>query len=195
VVHGGGHEQRRDRRALLVAVPVGQHDDPGARGDGLGDLRPELLDRLGERGAATVDVEVPGDPDGGVTGEVAVVVDVQDLGQLVVVDDRERQEELPAGRRHGLQQVLLRPEGAPETGHQLLADGVQRRVRDLGEQLPEVVVEQARAVRERRDGRVGAHRTDRLGTAGGHRRHQDAQLLLGVPEHHLPPDDGLVAGP
>ena len=59
-------------------------------------------------GAAAVDVEVAGDPDGGEAGQVAVVVDVQDLGQLVVVDDRERQEHLPAGRRGGLQQVLLR---------------------------------------------------------------------------------------
>ena len=63
-------------------------------------------------GAAAVDVEVAGDPDGGEAGQVAVVVDVQDLGQLVVVDDRERQVHLPAGRRGGLQQVLLRPEGA-----------------------------------------------------------------------------------
>ena len=53
-------------------------------------------------GAAAVDVEVAGDPDGGEAGQVAVVVDVQDLGELVVVDDRERQEHLPAGRRGGL---------------------------------------------------------------------------------------------
>ena len=31
VVHGRGHEQRRDRRALLVAVAVGEHDDRGRR--------------------------------------------------------------------------------------------------------------------------------------------------------------------
>ena len=140
--------------------------------------------RLGQRRPAAVDVEVAGDPDGGVPGQVAVVVDVQDLGQLVVVDDRERQEHLPAGRRHGLQQVLLRAEGAAEAGHQLLADGVQRRVGHLGEQLAEVVVEQPRAVRQRRDRGVGAHRADRLGTGGRHRRHQDAQLLLGVAEQH-----------
>src|SRR3712207_8871896 len=28
VVHRGGHQQRRDRGALLVAVAIGQHDDP-----------------------------------------------------------------------------------------------------------------------------------------------------------------------
>ena len=148
-----------------------------------------------QRRAAAVDVEVAGDPDGGEAGQVAVVVDVQDLGQLVVVDDRERQVHLPAGRRGGLQQVLLRAEGATQAGDQLLADGVQRRVGHLREQLPEVVVEQPRAVGQGGDRGVGAHRADRLGAGRGHRRHQDAQLLLGVAEEHLPADDGLVAGP
>jgi hypothetical protein len=120
---------------------------------------------------------------------------VQDLGQLVVVDDRIGQEHLAAGRRHGLQQVLLRPERAPEAGHQLLADGIQRRVRDLGEQLAEVVVEQPGPVRERRDRRVGAHRADRLHPAGRHRRDEDPQFLLGVAEQLLAADDGLVARP
>src|ERR671913_244263 len=95
-------------------------------------------DGIGEREAAAVDVVVPGDPDGGVSRQVAVVVDVQDLGQLVVVDDRERHGHLAAGRRGGPQQVLLRTEGAPEAGHQLLADGVQRRGGYLGGQLPRV---------------------------------------------------------
>ena len=44
VVHGRRHQQRRDRRALLVAVAVGQHDDPRAGGDRLGDLGAQLLD-------------------------------------------------------------------------------------------------------------------------------------------------------
>ena len=151
--------------------------------------------RLGQRRPAAVDVEVAGDPDRGVAGQVAVVVDVQDLGELVVVDDRERQEHLPAGRRGRVEEVLLRAEGAPEAGHQLLADGVQRRVGHLGEQLAEVVVEQPGAVGQRGHRGVGAHRADRLGAGGRHRRHQDAQLLLGVAEQQLPADDGLVAGP
>jgi hypothetical protein len=113
VVDGGGHQQRRDRARVLVAVPVGQHDDPGAGGDRLADLGAQLLDGLRQRRPAAVDVEVAGDPDGGVAGQVAVVVDVQDLGQLVVVDDRVGQEQLPAGRRGGLQQVLLGPKVRP----------------------------------------------------------------------------------
>ena len=53
---------------------------------------------------------------------------------------------LPAGRRGGLHQVLLRAETAAEAGHELLADGIQRRVGHLREQLAEVVEEQPGAV-------------------------------------------------
>ena len=56
-----------------------------------------------------------------------------------------------------------------QRGDQLLADGVQRRVGDLGEQLGEVVEEQPRPVRQHRHRGVGAHRADRLGAGAGHR--------------------------
>jgi hypothetical protein len=79
-------------------------------------------------------------------------------------------------------QVALRADRRAQAGHQLLPDGVQRRVGDLGEQLVEVVVEQPGAGGQRRDRGVGAHRPDRLGAGPGHRRYEDLQLLLGVAE-------------
>ena len=89
----------------------------------------------------------------------------------------------------GLQQVALRAERGAQRGDQLLADGVQRRVGDLREQLGEVVEEQPRALGERGDRRVGAHGADRLGAGPGHRREDDAQLLLGVAEGLLAAGD------
>ena len=131
------------------------------------------------------------DPHAGEARLVAVVVDVQDLGQLVVVDHRERQDDLAAVRRGRLEDVALGADDAGQRGHDLLADGVQRRVRDLREELGEVVEDHARSRREDGDRRVGAHRADRLGSGAGHRLDDDAQLLLGVAEGLLPPRDGL----
>ena len=86
VVHGTGEQQRRDRRELGGGVPVGEHDDAGAVGDRLGHLRADLVEPVGQRPAAALDgVEATGDV-GGVAGQVAVAVDVPDLGQLVVGD-------------------------------------------------------------------------------------------------------------
>ena len=47
-------------------------------------------------------------------------------------------------------------------GDDFLADGINRRVRDLREELLEIVVEQLRLVREHRQRRVRAHRAERL---------------------------------
>ena len=95
-----------------------------------------------------------------------------------------------AGRR--LEQVRLRADGAAERGDELLADGVQRRVGDLREQLAEVVEQQPWLVAERRDRGVGAHRADRLGAGVRHRGQQDPQLLLGVAEDLLAAGDRRV---
>ena len=116
---------------------------------------------------------------------VAVVVDVDDPGQVLVVEHRPRQHDLATRRRRRAQQVLLRSHDSRQRGDDLLPDRVQRRIGDLREQLDEVVVEQARALRQRRDGGVGAHRPERLATRGGHRGEQDPQVLLGVAERAL----------
>lgn len=164
VVDGGGEQQRGDRRVLGVGVPVGEDDEAGVELDGGVGLGADLLDALGEGLAAAGDAVEPGEGDGLHAGHVAVGVDVDELGQLVVVDDRERQGDGATGGRGGLQQVALRAERRVQRGDQLFADGVQRRVGDLREQLGEVVEEQPGALGERGDGRVGAHGADRLGS-------------------------------
>ena len=85
--------------------------------------------------------------------------------------------------------MLCGTERGAQRGDELLADRVQRRVGDLREQLGEVVEEQPRALGQRGDRRVRAHRAERLGTGLGHRREDDAQLLLGVAEGLLAAGD------
>ena len=134
----------------------------------------------------------PADPGRGEARQVAVPVDVLDLGELVVVDDREAEHHLTAVRGRRGEQVLVRADRDAEAGDELLADRVQRRVGDLGEELAEVVEQQPRPGREDRDRGVGAHRADRLGAGPGHRGQQQPQLLLGVAEGLLAPGDAGV---
>ncbi|MPM13783.1 hypothetical protein SDC9_60142 [bioreactor metagenome] len=192
VVDRGGEQQRRDRRPLLLGVPVGEHQDAGPVGDRRGGLLAQLVEPVLQGLGARLDRVEPAQDVRLVAGQVAVLVDPDDLGQLVVVEDRERQHDLAAGRRARLEQVLLRADGVEQAGDQFLTDGVQRRVRHLGEVLDEVVEHQLRALRQHRDGRVGAHRADRLGTGVGHRRDDLAQLLLGVAEDLLAAGDRRV---
>ena len=189
VVDGRGEQQRRDRRQVGGRVPVGEHDDARPVGDRGADLGADLVDPRGHRRSPALDVVETARDVGDEAGHVAVTVDVTDLGQVVVGDDRERQDHLPARGRRRLQEVGLGTDGAVERGHELLADRVQRRVGDLREQLGEVVEDQPRLLRQRRDRGVGAHRADRLGAGVGHRREQDPQLLLGVAEDLLAPGD------
>ena len=185
VVHGRGEQQRRDRRQVGGGVPVREHDDARAIGDRGADLGADLVDPRGHRRSPALDVVETARDVGDEAGHVAVTVDVTDLGQVVVGDDREGQHHLPARGRRRLEEVGLGTDGAVERGDELLADRVQRRVRHLGEQLGEVVEDQPRLVRQRRDRGVGAHRADGLRAGVGHRREEDAQLLLGVAEDLL----------
>ena len=139
-------------------------------------------------------LEEPVDGEGLEARRLAVLVDVHQLGQVVAVDHRQRQQDLAARAAARLEQVGLGADGGRQRGHQLLADGVEGRVGHLGEELGEVVVEQARAVREHRDGRVRAHRAERLGARAGHRGEDDAQLLVRVAEQALLGDDAAVLG-
>ena len=85
----------------------------------------------------------------------------------------------------GVEEVALGPDRGRQGGHQLLADGVEGRVGHLGEELGEVVVEQAGTVREDGDGGVRAHGAQRLAPGAGHRGQDDPQLLGGVAEQAL----------
>ncbi len=163
LVHGGGEQQGRDRRPFGGGVPVGQHEHPGAGGDGLVGLQPTSLDGLLQRLGAAVHVIQTGDDGGGEPGQVALLVHPHQLGQVVVVQHRERQHDLPAGPRAGLQQVRLRADDGRQRGDHRLPDGVQRRVGDLREQLAEVVEDQPRPGGQHRLRGVGAHRADALG--------------------------------
>src|SRR5215813_4709619 len=110
---------------VLVASPVGQDEDARAGVDCLGAGSADLLDRAGQCLAPAVYAVAPVDELALEPGQVAVSVDVPDLGKLVVGDNRMRDDNLPARRRPWCEQVLLRADGAGERGHHFFADRVQ----------------------------------------------------------------------
>ena len=98
VVDGSREQQRRDRREVAAGVAVGEHDEAGSVGDRLRHLGEDLLEAVAHGGRSPGDVVEAADDVGGVAGQVAVGVDVHDLGELVVVDDGEVEDELAGVR-------------------------------------------------------------------------------------------------
>ena len=117
-----------------------------------------------------------------------------DLLELLVAQHRRRERELAAGVGGGLEEVALRPDRGLHRHDDLLADGVDRRVRHLREELLEVGEERLRLLREHRERRVVAHGAEGLGAVGRHGRDEQLHVLLGVAEDLLAPEHGLVVG-
>ena len=185
-MHGRGDEQRGDRRALGVGVAIGEDDEVRAVGDRLAHLRPHVVDRHPQPRAAFGDRVVAVDGERREAGHRAfAVVDEPQLRQLLVGEDRRRAHDLAARVGAGFEQVALGADRRVERRHQRFEVGVERRVRDLREQLLEVLVEHARPVGDHRHRRVGAHRAERLDRVARHRSDDEAQILLRVTEHAL----------
>ena len=180
-MHGGDGKQRRDRHALGAQAPVREDDDVHAIGDGVVGLVADPLDGDGHARRAVGDR--PGDVDRARVEDV--VVDLAQLLELVVADDRLVHHELVRMLGRLGEQVALGAHAGAQAHHDQLADRVDRRVGHLREELLEVGEERRLAVGHDRERRVVAHRADRLLGVGGHRRQQHPQVLLGVAEGEL----------
>ena len=120
-------------------------------------------------------------------------IDLPQLFQLVVFENRPLQGDLAAARRLGLQQIALGTDLGLGRGNQFLAQRVERGISNLSEVLLEVVVEELRPLRQRRQRRVVAHRADRVLEHLDHRLEEDAQILKRIAKSLLPVEHVLVA--
>ena len=189
VVHSRGEQQRRNRREGTTGVTVGKHDEAHPGGDGQGHLGEDLV-KTGLHGDGPAGHVIEAlDQVRGKTGQIAVRVDVNDLGQLVIVEHRERQDELASVSRSDGERVALRTDQRAEGCDQLLADGVKGWVGHLGKQLGEVVKKQPRPLGQHRNGAVSAHRAQCLPPRPAHRRQENPQFFLGVAERLLTTGD------
>ncbi len=181
VVHAADGDQRRDRDALGVDAAVGEDQHVDAVLEDLLGLGAHAVERLqhalGPVGDRPRDVERVGAEDLG--------VDLAQLLQLGVAQDRRLHAELVGVLGRLVEQVLLGADAGRHAHHHGLADRVDRRVGDLREELLEVGEQQRRLLREHGQRRVVAHRADRLLALRRGRREQDAQVLLGPAERAL----------
>ena len=175
MMHGGAGQQRGDRNPVGAGHAVGQDDDVDAFAHRAFGARAEFIEHLLHARRAEAGVE------GGVERprpemRLGDVGDRADLLQVAVGQDRLTHfEALGGGKPLQVEQVRPRPDDRDEAHHELLANRVDRRVRDLREVLLEIGVEQLRLVRHGRNRRVGAHRADRFLSRCRHRRHQQLQ--------------------
>ena len=119
---------------------------------------------------------------------------MDELREVVDSDDRELEAYLARRTRGGVEQIALATDGGSERRDELLADRVERWIRHLRKQLEEVIEQQPWSIRQRRDGRVRAHRTDRLHASRRHRGEDEAEIFLGDAEQALLVDQRLVVG-
>ena len=173
VVHRAHREERRDGD-LAVGGAVGEdhHVRPGAHG--LLDARVKLLEGDLERvlaAVATVRHREALRPE-------ALSVETGDAVELVLGEDGVLEADETAVGARVLEHVAVVADIEDRRGDEALAQGVDRRVRDLGEELVEVVEERPGATREHRERHVGAHGGQRGRPLLGH----GADRLLHVVE-------------
>ena len=166
VVHARRREQARDRSVRGAHAAIRQDQDRVARLHGIARALAKVRHRALEPGPVVGGIEQHRQGD----GAEPLVLEVPQLRRLLVADDGVLDFDLPARLGPRIEQVALGPDRRLHRRHQLLADGVERRVRHLREELLEIVVEQPRPVREHGQRRVGAHRADRLLGVERHRR-------------------------
>mmetsp|Transcript_90221 Transcript_90221/g.255082 ORF Transcript_90221/g.255082 Transcript_90221/m.255082 type:complete len:226 (-) Transcript_90221:1042-1719(-) len=202
-MQGANGEQGADRDAVLVGAAVAEdHEgDLVAKDGGLG-LLAHLVQPLREQRLLPHGPVRHARPRGGIrecvrhverdTREAhGLLVEVQQRVEAARAQHGRVQEHAPAGLRPRVQQAQLRPDGAGQ-GHDVrLADGVDGRVRGLGEQLHEVVEGHLGQLGQARQRRVRTHRAERFVGALHHWRDEHVQLLVRVPEVFQQRQDAL----
>ena len=101
-------------------------------------------------------------------------LDVAQLCELLIVNQRRFELDHPAAVRAGACEITFRADKSDTRGHQLFADRVNRWIGDLCEQLLEVVIHRLRLIGEDGEWRVVTHRAERLLASFGARAEDEA---------------------
>ncbi len=158
MVHGAAGEERADRDALGSDLPIGEDDQTVALVDRLFRLCTDAIQ--GPRESVPPLGLRPGDVDRACLP--AAVIDVLERRELLVAENRMRHAQPVRVLLGRLQQIQLRPDVTVHRHDDLLADRIDGRIRDLREELLEVVVDHAWLVGETGQRRVVAHRAHRI---------------------------------
>ena len=177
VVHAAHGEQRRHGH-LARRGAVAQHHDVHAVADRSLNVLCKLLERSLQRALAGI-AAVHGTETAGLK---AHAVDGADTLELLLVEQRALQANQLASRAGVLEQVAVVAQVERGRGDHMLAKGVDGRVRDLSEQLIEIVVEGARLLGQAGQRRIDAHRGERRLALLGHGTHDLVNIIPVIPE-------------
>ncbi len=180
MMDGRAGEQRRYGNIVRSRAAIGENDNVDAFAHGRLRADAQRVECILQTGGAVLGR--PGRVEGA-RFEVAVT-NLRDGADLLEIRIRENWlahlEALETRGALEIEQVRPRADDRDEAHDQFLTDRVDRGIGHLRKVLLEIGEQQLRLVRQRRDRRVVAHRADRLLALDRHRRHQDAQIFLGV---------------
>ena len=182
IVHGGERQQAGNRRVVLVQATVGKNQQRIAGLNSERSAPAELVERALQAALTFLNRKKHGQR----RGQETALRNAAQPFQIPVGEDGMRQAQGVAVLRRFGQDVPLGADIADQRHHHLFADGVDRRIGDLGEKLLEVVEQRLRLVGKTGQRRIGAHRADRLLTLGGHRAEDHLQIFIRVAEGALP---------
>ena len=177
VVHAAHGEQRRHGH-LARSGTVAQHHDVHAIANRSLDVFGKLLERSLQRALAGIAAVHGTEP----AGLKANTVNRANAVELLLAQQRALQAHQLAGRTGVLEQVAVVAQVERGRSHHMLAQGVDRRVRDLGKQLIEVVKERARLLGQAGQRRIDAHRSERCLALLGHGTHDLVDVIPVVAE-------------
>ena len=152
-MHAAHSEQRRHGH-LARSGTIAQHHDVHAVADRSLNVLGELLERSLQHALAGI-AAVDGTE---ATGLKANTVDGTDMLELFIVEQWALQAHQLTGRAGILEQVAVVAQVERGRSHHVLAKGVDRRIRDLSEQLIEVVEERTRLLGQASQRRIDTHR-------------------------------------
>src|SRR5690606_3413715 len=184
-VNGRCSQQGRNRHTFGVSLVVADNQDVVAAKYGIG--------RVGTQGRKTGfdTLRAPGYGIGDVQLDAAELVagdllDIADLGHGCKVQNRLT--DFEAQRRIDIvdvKQIGLGTNERHQRHHKLFANGVDRRVGDLSEQLPEIVVERFGTVRQHGKRRIVTHRASGFFAVGSHGLQHKLEVFLSPAESLL----------
>ena len=189
-MYRGQREQARNRSRLGIDIAIGKDQQRIAGLDGKRSALAKAVERALEFLFAAIDRYSAGS----VSASKSPVRNTAQFLEIPIGQDRMLQLQRVAVLRRLVEDVALVPDVAGERHHQLFANRIDRRIRDLREELLEVVEQRLRLVGKTRQRRVGAHRADRFFAVDRHRRHQRADVFVGVAEGALPLNERLEVG-
>ena len=171
-------EQGAEGQAVRADRAVREHEQPISLLNGAVGL-------LLETAESAEQAPLPGAPrEGGVQGSAspAAVLHVREGGELSVGEDRVGEPQPVRVLLGDLKEVPLGPDVAFERHDHFLADRIDGGVGHLRKALLEVVVQHARPIRQRRQLRVVAHRSERVAPVAHQAQQHELQCLGRIAE-------------